>query len=186
MYRVPGAQVDAPVTGSFAGYNTGSLVGPFEELAGGDYMDLSVSGSRAMLTGDRPPLAIGTGTIQMTYTANLAGGVYEGVSGCFCDVDILVQRTYIVHWTLNHRWGTTNWAIEWVGLWANGSVTGIFPAPGQIFGMDANAVTTQYVLTSGFFILPNWKPGRYRLQLVHGPNGSSQDRVVYRGTLAIL
>jgi len=189
-YRVPETQIAPTFSGTFAGYMTGTLIGPFSELAGGDWLTISVSGTVGRLDGyaNRPPIGVGTGTIIFNYTANLAADVFEGVSGCFADVDLRVQRDYIVVVTLLWKWNTNSQYSQDFALWANDSVTGVFPPKWVIYRQTDiyNAGLNIYQTYSAMFVLPNWKPGRYRIQLAHSPGGLLMDRWVQRGLLAVL
>lgn len=161
-------------------------------MAGGDWIDFVNTGTMGFLdgSGGKPSLGFASGTVAMTYTANLGLATYEGVSGCFIDVDILTQRDYIVECTVVWRWASANWAITMYGLWANGSPTGIFPPLSPIGWRDeirnASANTTLVKVKSFFWILPNWKPGRYRLQLVHSPDNSSEDRAIIKASMVCM
>jgi hypothetical protein len=187
---VPDTQAAPLFTGSFIadGGGGGGPLGPFLALAPGFGMTMGVTGSVGYIGGaflNRPPLAWGgRQTVGMIYTANLAGGVFEGVSGCFCTLEVQEKRDYLVAVTLWWRWASANWAYEWVRISANGSATGILP-PYWTKQQDANPNTTEEDTRTFLFLLKDWEPGTYVLQVEHSPAGSDQNREINEGLIVV-
>lgn len=190
MFRLPETQVAPTFTGTFVADNGAGAVSPFVLLAAVQGMALTGREDGMLGVGgafiNRPPLAWGgTGTVAMTYTANLGTDSWEGVSGCYFVVNITERRDYLVLVAAGYRWATSVAHYEYLRLTMNGSATGIMP-PNWYKRRPTNAVTSEYELSTCIFVLRDWEPGIYTGQLWHSPWGSTVDRAMNRAYMALL
>lgn len=182
MQRVPQTQDLPPYSGTVVLLDVNALpLGSVETLAPGECMNLSISGTWCLVQAGpfaRQPAAWGgQNTVAMTYTANLAASVWEGITGCFCDFNARERRDYLVLLTVCWRWASANWAYQYLGIQVDGSMAGMFPTS-WTKRIDANPDTTDVFYETVQFILPNWPPGVHRVQAMHSPWGASQDRAI--------
>ncbi len=181
MQRHIPEQAEVPYTGTFVAVGTG-FYDSVEELQAGPWVDAVQTGTMGYIGGaflNRPPLAWGgLSTVSMTYSANLAANVWEGISGLWCEFQALEQRDYVVMMTVMW-WGTSaNWNYEHFTIdYGLGASTGCYP-PEYGIQQDANADTSWVRLHTMNFVLPDLAPGNYRVQAYHSPWGSSLDRAI--------
>jgi hypothetical protein len=189
MYHLPPEQAATSYSGTFVLLSAGVLLGSIDTLAPADWMAIGLTGTTAYVDGadSMPPLAWGgTGTVAMTYTANLGVDTYEGVSGAFCAFEAKASnRDYLVLVCLEYRFASANFAFENIRIVVNGSPTGIFPTK---YNLQKNAVQdqTNVFLHTYAFVLPNWTPGTYTIQLQHTPDSASVDRAIRRAIVAVI
>lgn len=190
MQRVPETQVMPPFTGSFVGVEAGSVLGSFLAIQPVDWMTTGLTGTVGFIGGsfiDRSPLAWGgSGTNQFTYTANTAAGAYDNITGCFCDFVAKEQRDYLVLLSVCWQWQSANWSYQILHISLTPAAVTIAPSGGWRKSRDSNPTTTDFELRTVQFVLPNLPRGSYRVQALHSPFSSSQDRKIWTAYVTVL
>jgi hypothetical protein len=194
MFQVPETQIAPTFSGTLVAMASGIALGSVGALQTADWMTATISGSVGYLHAldSRPPLEFGgEATVGMTYTANLAANVFEGISGCYCTFEAKETRDYLVVLGVNWRWASANFAHQFLSISVNGSRTGT-PTGGLLHpnrwrkSINVNPDTTEYELRTVMFVVRDLEPGTYTIQGLHSPWGSSEDRAIARASIVVL